>query len=303
MSADRDGPVVCVSYLAAAALWNVPCFPLAGYGAEVRTIEHSIAADGPMAAAALAALGVPSLLLANNAGDDARGLEVRRWLQRCRVATATTVAEGAATPQIVVVADEDGRRTWFPFLPGVVDALNGLDLAPLAAASFAYVDCYQLIEIPAVRTIHAARAAGVPLMLNLGGSPLSAVVADALSGYPQLVVQTNVDDAAYRDASLVAATLLSATEAQWAVVTAGAAGALAVSRAQRVAVPAFQAAVRHPHCAGAAFSGGLLYGLLHDWPMIDSLTPGLGQWGHALRARPPRADAQPGRATCLHGLA
>jgi sugar/nucleoside kinase (ribokinase family) len=93
-----------------------------------------------------------------------------------------------------------------------------------------------------------------------------------LSGYPRLIVQTNVDDADHGDALQVAATLVTATDAQWAVVTAGAFGAVAVSRAQCVAVPAFQAVVRHPHCAGAAFSGGLLYGLLHDWPMIDSLT-------------------------------
>ena len=55
--------LVCVSYLAAASLWKVPCFPLANHGAEVQTIEHSIAADAPMVAAVLAALGVPSLLL------------------------------------------------------------------------------------------------------------------------------------------------------------------------------------------------------------------------------------------------
>jgi hypothetical protein len=62
-------------------------------------------------------------------------------------------------------------------LPGVVNGLDHADLAPLAAASFGYIDCYQLIEVPAVRVIHVARAAGVPLLLNLGASPLSIAVA------------------------------------------------------------------------------------------------------------------------------
>lgn len=101
---------------------------------------------------------------------------------------------GAATPQIVVVADDDGTRTWFPYVPGMADALSSLDLAPLASASFAYIDCYQLIAAPAVRAINAARAVGVPLLVNLGSSPLSPAMVGALRGYPQLVVQTNVDD-------------------------------------------------------------------------------------------------------------
>jgi hypothetical protein len=45
--------VVCMSYLAHTALWKVPRFPLANHGAEVLTIEHSIAADAPMTAAVL----------------------------------------------------------------------------------------------------------------------------------------------------------------------------------------------------------------------------------------------------------
>jgi sugar/nucleoside kinase (ribokinase family) len=105
------GPVVCVSYLAAASLWKVPCFPLANQGAEVQTIEHSIAADGPMVAAVLAALDVPSLLLSNCTGTDVRGAEVRRWLQAHQVATTATVTGRLNTPQIVVVADDTGTRT------------------------------------------------------------------------------------------------------------------------------------------------------------------------------------------------
>ena len=266
------GPVVCMSYLAAAALWNVPRFPMANCGAEVRTIERSTAADGPMTAAVLAALDVPTLLLANDVGEDAHGIEVSQWLQRYRVATTASVRARRVTPQIVVVADDDGTRTWFPFLPGVVDALATLDLSPMIGASFVYIDCYQLIEAPAVRAIHAARAAGVPLLLNLGGSPLSSTVTAAVREYPGLAVQTNVDDAAHRDAPQLAAMLRSATHADWTVVTAGASGVVALSEAQHLFIPAFQASVRHTHCAGAAFSGGLIFGLLHNRSMDDSLS-------------------------------
>ena len=137
-----------------------------------------------------------------------------------------------------------------------------MDFTSLREASFAYVDCYELIEAPAVRAVDAARAAGVPLLANLGGSLLGPAVARALRAHPRLIVQTNVDDAAYADASPLAASLLAATSAAWVVVTAGPFGATAMSPAQELTIPAFRAAVRHTHCAGAAFSGGLIYGLL-----------------------------------------
>ena len=190
--------MVCFSYLAAAELWQVSRFPLANYGAEVLSVERSIAADAPMAAAVLAALDVPTLLLANEIGNDQKGSQVRAWLQRYGVNSTTRVTTDTSTPQIVVVADDDGTRTWFPHLPGVSDALAAVDLSPLSSASFAYVDCYQLIEPAAVRVVQAARSADVPLLVNLGGSPLSSAVIAAVRGYPRLIVQTNVDDAAVR---------------------------------------------------------------------------------------------------------
>ena len=99
--------MVCVSYLAAAALWKVPRFPAANHGAEVLTMERSVAADAPMTAAVLAALDVPTMLLANDVGNDSIGVEVSAWLQRHGVLTTANVTGGSATPQIVVVADDD----------------------------------------------------------------------------------------------------------------------------------------------------------------------------------------------------
>ena len=57
-----------------------------------------------------------------------------------------------------------------------------------------------------------------------------------------------------------------------APAASGAAGAVALSENQQLASPAFSVRVRHTHCASAAFSGGLIYGLLHDWAMEDCLT-------------------------------
>lgn len=281
MAARSSGPVVCISYLALAELWGVPLFPVANHGAEVQTTEQSIAADGPMTAAVLAALDMPTLLIANDIGEDQDGSVVRCWLQQRGVPTTATISAEVVTPWIVVVADNHHSRTWFAHLPGVGDGLAMVDLSAIATASFVYVDAYELIEAAAVRAIEVARTADVPLLINLGGSPLSDAIQAAAAGYDKLLVQTNVDDGDHADATTEARSLLTGTAAAWAVVTARAFGAVAVSQSDRVTVPAFPVTVRHTHCAGAAFSGGLLYGLRSGWSMARSMV--LGSASGALR--------------------
>ena len=266
------GPVACFSYLAAASLWHVERFPAPGHGAEVLTRAPSIAADGPMVAAVLGALGQSSLLLANNIGDDASGVQVREWLTRYRVATTANVKAGVATPQIVVVGDDHDTRTIFPYLPGVAGSLARIDFSPLASAALSYIDCYRFMSVPATRAIAAARPAGSVLVANLGGDPPSPEVMGALAGHPRLVIQTSIPEPSLDLAHATATELQAVTGADWAVVTAGAAGALAAGRAASLSVPAYRVRVRHTHCAGAAFSGGLAYGLLHDWPIRETLS-------------------------------
>jgi sugar/nucleoside kinase (ribokinase family) len=262
---------VCVSYLAHAELWTIPCYPAANSGTAILSIEDSIAADGPMVAAVLAALDVPTRLLSNDVGDDEKASAVLGWLRRNRIPRLGAGPLSALTPRITVVADKDETRTWFVHLPHVVEQMTRLDLAALRDAAYVYVDCYELIAEPALRVVHAAQLAGVPLFVNLGGGVLSTELADALRHMSHVVVQTSIDDQEHDHALALARDLLVSTDAEWVIVTAGAGGAVAVDRLEELTMPAFQATVRHTHCAGAAFSGGLLYGLLHDWPMRGSL--------------------------------
>ena len=268
---DVRKPAVCVNYLAAASLWQVERFPTPGHGAEVLATERSIAADGPMVAAVLAALGQPSLLLSNDIGDDASGSHVREWLTRFQVSATASVRAGLATPQIVVVGDDLDTRTMFPYVPGVAEGLARIALEPLASAALAYIDCYRFVTAPATRAIAAARAAGAPIIANLGGDPAAPEVLNALAGHPHLVTQTSIPVPSPDHAHATATDLQARTGAEWAVVTAGAVGAVAAGPTEHLSVPAYRIRVRHTHCAGAAFSGGLAYGLLRDWPIMDAL--------------------------------
>jgi sugar/nucleoside kinase (ribokinase family) len=67
-------------------------------------------------------------------------------------------------------------------------------------------------------------------------------------------------------------------------------GGAAASNRSVVSVPAFRASGRHTHCAAAAFSGGLLYGLMQGWHMQDCLELAAAS-GAPLRTCPQRVHA------------
>lgn len=282
----QDRPVVCVSYLAAAELWSVTKFPTANQGAVIRSTDNSIAADGPMAAAVLAALGVPTLLVSNRIGSDEAGGQVGRWLRQHAVPTVAVASGEIATPRIVVVADGTHSRTWFAFLPGVEEDLGELDLSSVMTASIVYLDAYRLIEATAIRVIRAARPVNARLFVNIGGEALTEALRTELAGCRNLLLQTNIDDDDHRNAPAVAENLLRETCADWVIVTTGAHGAVAASCAELVTTSAFPVEVRHTHCAGAAFSGGVIYGLRAGMPMANSLV--LGCASGALRCSRPQ---------------
>ncbi|MGW4842764.1 carbohydrate kinase family protein [Nocardia brasiliensis] len=297
----QPGPVVCFSYLASAELWTVPRFPHANHGAEIRSFGWSVAADGPMTAAVLAALGAPPFLIANDVGDDEQGLRVRQWLDDRHVSGSSRTGSAVVTPRIVVAADDDHTRTWFAHLPGVAESLARADLSPIAEASFVYLDCYELIEPAAIRVARAAGSAGVPTLLNLGGSELSTEVIAAVDGHRYLLIQTNIDDANHGEAPALARRLLAETSADWVIVTAGTFGAIALSRSESVVVPAFPVEVRHTHCAGAAFSGGVLFGLWAGWSMERSML--IGSASGALRCARHQSAPLPTLAQLLAFIA
>jgi sugar/nucleoside kinase (ribokinase family) len=284
--ATPGGPVVCFSYLAAASLWKVGTFPGANYGAEIYNIDESIAADGAMAAAVLAGLGQASLLLTNNVGDNGSGAHVCNWLRDYGVQTTATMVDGRPTPQVVVVGDKHHTRTFFPYLPGVAAELECIDLEALTGASFAYIDGYTFIAKAASLAIRAAKAAGVPLLLNLGGdSP--AEVFDAIRGYPRLIVQTSIAEKSAPEAQRLAGHLQDATGAEWAVITAGAAGAGGGQQARvpRCSCVPFNRA-SHPLCRCS------LFGRPCPRPAAQLEDARLPRPGHRLRSTALRADAR-----------
>ncbi|MGH3755929.1 MAG: PfkB family carbohydrate kinase, partial [Pseudonocardiaceae bacterium] len=108
----------------------------------------------------------------------------------------------------------------------------------------------------------AAAAEGTPLLLNLGGDPLTEPVAAAIDGQRLAAVQTNLDEVDATTAEDLASDLFERLRPDAAIVTLGRLGALVRTRSGLHRARATTTTVRHTHGAGAAFSAGYIHALL-----------------------------------------
>lgn len=270
MTPSTGTDLACFGYLAYAQVFGVAAYPAANSGTQVTQIIPSLAGDAPIAALTARQLGSHVSLVSNPVSLDPAGLAVLYTLDTIGVAhQAVPVAmSGPGTPQLTIVTDDEGTRTWFAWLGTAIDQLNDADPTALATARLAYIDCYRIIDLAAAAAITASRA---PLLLNLGGDPLSEAVATAASNRHVAFVQTNLDEAHADQAEHLAAQLHERICADAIVITLGRFGAFARTTTGTIRATAPSMTIRHTHGAGAAFSGGLAHAHLAGAGLAEAL--------------------------------
>lgn len=253
--------LVCFGYLAYAQVVTVAAYPPANSGAPVLEIFPSLAGDAPIAALTARGLGCTAHLISNRVGLDPAGQAVLDSLDTAGVThqAVPLTASGPGTPQLTIVADHAGTRTWFALLGTAAQQLTTVDMTALGNARLIYIDCYRIIEDAATVAIAASPA---PLLLNLGGDPLSDAIVAAVSTRHIAFVQTNLDERDSEQAEYLARQLFERLEPESVVITLGRLGALGYAASGTFRAHAPQVPVRHTHGAGAAFSGGLAYAYL-----------------------------------------
>ncbi len=252
--------LVCVSYLARTQVLGVTAYPTANGGAVVNRIASSIGADGPLAAVTAAQLGLRVGLVTNAVGADDAGHRMLDWFDSFGIRHGIAAVADYDTPELTVVADDSGTRTWFALLRQAASELFTANLHLLAHARITYVDCYDIIREAAVRAITAANA--TELVLNLGGDRPDKHIVEAASQRTVIAVQASLDEADATGASHLAEDLFKKMGAAVAVVTVGRLGAVAFDRAGLHRASAPPVRVTHTHGAGAAFSAGYIRAIL-----------------------------------------
>lgn len=257
--------ITCFSYLASVRTLFVSRYPPADYGAEVTRIEHFVAADGPIVAAAANVLGLNARLLSNSVAEDGPGVDVNSILQGWGVNVPRRNNARSVTPTSTVVCDAAGTRTWFPHLIDVVTELEGVNLEGLTKSRIAYVDCYAVLRRAAKRVVKLALDASVPVIANLGGSSLPYWLVEATKHQKALMLQTSVPEEEAANMLSVANELLSSGVAKIVIVTGGRHGAVAMESGGKLFRQlAKQVEVSQVQGAGAVFSAAFASVLLHE---------------------------------------
>jgi sugar/nucleoside kinase (ribokinase family) len=260
--------LACFSYLSSARLLTVDRYPQADTGTEVHGVYQSLAGDGPITALTATALGLRCSLAANQVGPDATGTLLLDQLDTAGIHHRLDQRTAAATPEITVITDQRGTRTWFAHLAHATTELRQANLTPLTAAQAAYIDCYEVITPAAARAITMAAQAGVPVILNLGADLLHPDVHCAALAAEVIAVQTSLPDHQAALAEQAADALFQQLHPRAVLVTLGRRGAVARTATGRYHAPAGNGSIAHTHGAGAAFSGGFAASYLrgHDIP-------------------------------------
>lgn len=227
-----------------------------------------------MVALTLANMQLTVGLIANSVGKDAAGKALTHLLETSSVGLITTPSPmgHSASPQITVISDRLGSRTWFPYLPNVDAELHNMDLHALGSCVLVYLDYYEVIRRSADRVIARVIDTNTPLFINLGGTQPERELLDRLKRCRLVAIQTNVSEGHRDEAAALAQYLVNEATPELVVVTMGADGAVGISSSGAVYdVPAYSIIPRRLHGAGAVFSAGLIASLLDRVPNEDAL--------------------------------
>lgn len=243
----------------------VESFPSQNGGEPILEAVESLGDDAAIVACTLSRWKIPAQLISSSVGDDYYGDKVIEQLRTSGLAIGPQVQPGQKTPLEVGIVDASGSRTYFQRREHhVVSSLAMPSVAQLSGARMLYVDWYDGPEI--LSAMERARSLTVPVFLNLESS---------FHDSPQLIdllrhtdiCQVSLDEpGAYGEAPDIARSLID-RGASTVLVTMGAEGCTVAQSGQAFSVRPPAVEVIDGYGAGAAFSAGVIYGVLNGWPL------------------------------------
>jgi ribokinase len=238
-------------------------------------------------------------------GDDASGREVRQALGDEGVdVTAVTTTVASATGTALIVVDAEGRNQ-IAVAPGANRALSVADV-DRRDGDFAWAEVVVCsLEVPLAvvrRALQCARRHRTPTIVNPAPLPDAGLDFFDLADYVtpnegEAARLTGLSPANLDDAARAAAAVRGLGAAR-AVLTLGAAGALADGPEGRCHVPAFAVSVVDTTGAGDAFNGALAVAVAERRAMVEELRFACGAGALACTRRgaqpslPTRADVE-----------
>jgi len=256
----------CIDFLG-----QITAYPIVDTKCEMKSLLSQ--GGGPVGTAMVAAsrLGLKAALI-GKVGDDTHGRDILNGLTVEGVDISGLVVAPDKTSQVAFVAVErgSGSRTVF-WTRGTAHPLDVSEVPRELIEDGRLLHLDGLHAAASLRAAHIARAAGIPVMLDAG--TFREPVRDLLPLVDYLAV--SIDFARGwlgRDDVSAALDSLSQWGARLTCVTRGARGCVARTAEGTLDIPAFEVEVVDTTGCGDAFHGGLIYGVLQDWPARRALT-------------------------------
>ena len=257
--------VVCFGFLTYCLLLVIDSFPSQNGGEPILEAVDSLGDDAAIVACTLSRWKIPAQLISSPVGDDYYGERVVEQLRTSGLAVGPQVQPGQKTPFEVGIVDSSGSRTYFQRREHqVVSSLAMPSVAQLSGARMLYVDWYDGPEI--LSAVGRASSLAVPVFLNLESS---------FHDSPQLldllrhtdICQVSLDEPGASGEAVDIARGLIDRGASTVLVTMGANGCTVARSGQAFSIQPPEVEVIDGYGAGAAFSAGVIYGILNELPL------------------------------------
>jgi sugar/nucleoside kinase (ribokinase family) len=260
--------VVGFGMLTPVAILVVDQLPEHNTGALIKEVSEFIFDDAAIVACVMRQWDVRTGMIGTSVGYDQRGRNLARKLKALGVQGKVRFSKKIQTPLEVDISDQTGARTYFWHrLPHVLATLDTADLSMINGARLLYVDWYDGDHI--LRAMDEAIRLKVPVFLNLEHGH---VEPEKLERYVRraTICQAVTDPAQHGDYDpLAVAKKLIQEGAQTALITLAGEGCLAVDRSQIVRAWPIKVDVVDGCGAGATFSAGFIYGILHGMDLVE----------------------------------
>lgn len=305
------GQVIAIGDALVDLIVKVSNYPSRGGNVWGSAIEMCPGGTAANFAVGLARLGVAVAFL-GKLGDDAYGHFLLRDLQQEGIETTYTVVDRSEyTGAVFIPVDAEGERTFFACAKGAAHARlrpQEIDPGVVGGAQWLHATGVCLAEGSAreavLKAMGLAKDAGVPISfdpnLRLEGDLFPAGLREALDvafhlAEFALVSADELELLGGAQSIEAGAKEILKDGARIVVVKCGAAGAVALSRNRRVAIPAFPVSVVDTTGAGDAFDAGFVAGWLRGLDQAEAIryanaVAGLKIMGVGARALPRASE-------------
>jgi sugar/nucleoside kinase (ribokinase family) len=261
----KNGSILCFGFLTYCLHLVVNSYPEQNAGEAILEEVDSLGDDAAIIACILSKWKVSTQLISSPVGDDDYGNKVTEKLCSSGISVSKKIKPGQKTPLEIAIVDTTGSRTYFQKRESkILSSLIPPSMLELANTRMLYVDWYDGPEV--LSTMKRAVSLNIPIFLNIESKYQNNSALIELLNYTT-ICQISLDEPGAPDEVNEIANNLMDKGVETILITMGAKGCAVIHDGEIHSLSPAYVDVIDCYGAGAAFSAGIIYGIISNWPM------------------------------------